>query len=61
MIDRYYVRYASEYLEHDNENGNVVMYEDHLVEIEKYKLLAEAAWEVGYATARAVYERKSDD
>lgn len=46
---------ASEMYECDD--GTYVTYEDHVAEIEKYKELAKAAWKVGYATAKAVYER----
>lgn len=43
------------------EHGDYVLYSEHVAEIEKYKLLAKAAWEVGHATAKAVYDRSDDE
>lgn len=58
MIKRYECDcYAGTVWMEEKALGDYVKYEDHLAEIEKYKELAKAAWEIGYAAAKADYER----
>lgn len=45
----------------EDSEGDFVKYEDHLAVVEQMRALAEAAWEVGYATGKAVNSGENHD